>query len=267
MAIITRTYTFTDGTTAYGSQVESEISGIVVALNALDAGTSTWTYVKATNSTITNLTLAGNLAAGNNKITGLAAATGNGEAVRYEQIVSAFIPAGLVAPYAAATAPTGWLLCDGTAVSRVTYVDLFTIIGTAHGTGDGATTFNLPDYRGRFLRMVDAGTARDPDAASRTAMATGGNTGNNVGSLQTGASIAHTHTATVTDPAHAHTERYATGGGASNGMVVSTTSQITNTESVNTTASNVTGITVSNSSTGGNETRPINAYVQYIIKY
>ena len=48
-----------------------------------------------------------------------------------------------------ASIPTGWLACDGLAVSRVTYLDLFNVIGTTYGVGDGSTTFNLPDYRGR----------------------------------------------------------------------------------------------------------------------
>lgn len=48
-----------------------------------------------------------------------------------------------------ATAPTGWLLCDGTNVSRTTYADLFAVIGTTYGPGDGSTTFNVPDMTGR----------------------------------------------------------------------------------------------------------------------
>lgn len=50
---------------------------------------------------------------------------------------------------ARASVPPGWLLCDGTAVPRLAYADLFTAIGTAFGEGDGSTTFNLPDFRGR----------------------------------------------------------------------------------------------------------------------
>jgi len=57
---------------------------------------------------------------------------------------------GVVVMYGAATAPTGWLLCDGSAVSRTTYARLFAIISTTFGTGDGSTTFNLPDFRGIF---------------------------------------------------------------------------------------------------------------------
>ena len=59
---------------------------------------------------------------------------------------------GMIAPFAMTSAPTGWLTCDGTAVSRTTYSDLFTAIGTTWGSGDGSSTFNLPDLRGAFLR-------------------------------------------------------------------------------------------------------------------
>ena len=55
--------------------------------------------------------------------------------------------AGMVVPFAGATAPAGWLLCDGSAVSRETYTALFSVIGTAYGAGDGSTTFNVPDLR------------------------------------------------------------------------------------------------------------------------
>lgn len=59
-------------------------------------------------------------------------------------------PTGSVVMYGAATAPTGWLICDGSAVSRTTYSDLFDVIGTTYGAGNGTTTFNLPDVRQRF---------------------------------------------------------------------------------------------------------------------
>jgi microcystin-dependent protein len=57
------------------------------------------------------------------------------------------MPTGSVIPFAGATAPTGFLICDATAVSRTTYADLFTVIGTTYGVGDNSTTFNLPDMR------------------------------------------------------------------------------------------------------------------------
>lgn len=65
-------------------------------------------------------------------------------------------PSGAIIAYGASTAPTGWLLCDGSAVSRSTYSSLFTAISTTWGTGDGSTTFNLPDFRGQFLRGYDS---------------------------------------------------------------------------------------------------------------
>mgnify|MGYP006921424268 CR=1 FL=1 len=59
------------------------------------------------------------------------------------------IPAGAISDYAGTTAPTGWLLCDGSAVNRTTYAELFSVIGTSFGAGNGSTTFNVPDFRGR----------------------------------------------------------------------------------------------------------------------
>ena len=58
-------------------------------------------------------------------------------------------PAGTIQLYGAATAPTGWMICDGTAISRSTYSKLYNIIGTSYGVGDGTTTFNLPNLKGK----------------------------------------------------------------------------------------------------------------------
>lgn len=149
-------------------------------------------------------------------------------------------PAGAVLAYAGASAPTGYLICDGSAVSRTTYAALFAVIGITAGQGNGTTTFNVPDYRGRFLRGVTGASANDPDASSRTAMNTGGNAGNNVSSVQ-GYNIQN----------HAHTLPFLgnLGVGAAN-------------------APNFdgSGSTKTTSAVGGNETRPINAYVNFIIK-
>lgn len=66
-------------------------------------------------------------------------------------ILSALLPAGLgPLPWCTDTPPTGWLLCYGQAVSRTTYSALFAVIGTTFGNGDGSTTFNMPDFRGRL---------------------------------------------------------------------------------------------------------------------
>lgn len=78
---------------------------------------------------------------------------------------SAGVPSGAIAHFAMNTAPTGWLKANGAAVSRTTYATLFAAIGTTFGVGDGSTTFNLPDLRGRFTRnwandgSIDSGRA------------------------------------------------------------------------------------------------------------
>ncbi|MER9870212.1 tail fiber protein [Mesorhizobium sp. M0136] len=71
------------------------------------------------------------------------------------------VPPGSVSMFAAATAPTGWLKCNGQAVSRTTYADLFAAIGTSWGVGDAVSTFNVPDFRGEFLRGFDDGRGID----------------------------------------------------------------------------------------------------------
>jgi microcystin-dependent protein len=161
---------------------------------------------------------------------------------------------GEVKAFAGATPPEGWLLCDGSTVSRSQYPELFAAIGTIHGQGNGATTFHLPDYRGRFLRGADdmgtGAAGRDPDASipgGRTAANTGGATGAEVGSVQSHTMQGHNH-------------QFATGRG--DGFGFSTGSGVV-ARSVDTSSfySNYT-----TTSTSGSETRPQNANVNYIIK-
>lgn len=66
-------------------------------------------------------------------------------------------PAGMIQMYGGSSAPTGWLFCDGSAVDREIYADLFTVIGTTWGVGNGVTTFNVPDIRGRAPIGVGTG--------------------------------------------------------------------------------------------------------------
>lgn len=73
----------------------------------------------------------------------------------------AAVPSGAVFYFAASSAPTGYLECDGSAVSRTTYADLFAVVSTTFGSGDGSTTFNLPDLRGEFIRGYDNGRGKD----------------------------------------------------------------------------------------------------------
>ena len=156
-------------------------------------------------------------------------------------------PTGVITAFAGVEAPAGFLICDGSPVSRTTYAGLFAVIGESFGAGDGVNTFNLPDLRGRFLRGLDGEAGNDPDKGTRVAMAAGGNIGNNIGSVQADENKSHTHNYKVwgawTDPV-ANMKI-----GAGNPSVVRTASQSD-------------GILAS----GGAESRPKNVYVNYIIK-
>ena len=81
------------------------------------------------------------------------------------------LPPGAVSAFAMNTAPTGWLECNGAAVSRTTYADLFAVIGTTWGVGDGSTTFNLPELRGEFVRGWDNSRGIDSGRAFASAQA------------------------------------------------------------------------------------------------
>lgn len=78
---------------------------------------------------------------------------------------------GAVVGFAGADPPDGWLECDGAALSRTTYANLFAVIGTTFGEGDGTTTFHLPDLRGEFVRGWDHGRGIDPDRVLGSAQA------------------------------------------------------------------------------------------------
>ena len=154
-------------------------------------------------------------------------------------IQQALTPTGAILPYGGFSAPLGYILCDGSSYLRSAQPALFAVIGTAYGAAD-STHFNIPDLRGQFLRGVSGVTGRDPDAASRTAMNPGGNSGDNIGSIQTSQFASHSHSYGETTTAGVD---YSVNPGTLVGIVSATTS-----------------------ATGGNETRPINAYVNYIIK-
>jgi microcystin-dependent protein len=103
-------------------------------------------------------------------------------------LVNTYVPVGVVNPYAGNSAPDGWLLCDGLAVSRTTYADLFAVIGTTFGVGDGATTFNKPDMKGRLPIGVGTG-----DASNATAHTLGQKEGDETHTLTEEEMPAHTH--------------------------------------------------------------------------
>jgi microcystin-dependent protein len=118
---------------------------------------------------------------------------------------SPLVPSGVIWPYGGSSAPTGFLMCNGDAVSRTTYADLFAAIGTTFGTGDGSTTFNLPDARGRTA--IGAGTYTDSVSGSIT--------------RTLGASLgAEKHVVTVSEmPSHNH------GGGSHTHLIAATGAQ------------------------------------------
>ena len=140
---------------------------------------------------------------------------------------------GTVHAYAGLTAPTGFLLCDGSAVSRSLYSDLYAVIGNTYGAGDGSTTFNLPDTRGIFLR----GAGTNPSNSANTTT---------IGTRQL-------------DDFKSHTHRTLRGSGTGTGNQLSNTVNAATTDD-----SNYSFITTA---TGGTETRPANVGVNYIIRH
>jgi microcystin-dependent protein len=115
---------------------------------------------------------------------------------------------GVIFPFGGSSAPTGFLMCYGAAVSRTNYAALFAVIGTTFGAGDGSTTFNIPDMRGRVPAGVD-----NMGGAAANRLTTGGSgiAGTTLGA--NGGSETHTLTAAEI-PAHAHA---IAAGGAANG--------------------------------------------------
>jgi len=103
------------------------------------------------------------------------------------EIRSVLTPSGSISMFGGATAPVGYLLCDGTAVSRTLYADLFTAIGTTYGVGDGSTTFNVPDLRGRAPIGAGAGAGLTPRAL-------GASGGDEEVTLTSAEMPSHTHT-------------------------------------------------------------------------
>ena len=116
------------------------------------------------------------------------------------------MPSGSIIVYAGSSAPTGWLFCDGSAISRSTYATLFGIISTSYGVGDGSSTFNLPDIRGRVVAGKEASASLLTSAVGGLNGNTLGNTGGAQGITLTSAQSglpAHNHTLTMN--AHTHT--------------------------------------------------------------
>jgi microcystin-dependent protein len=195
-------------------------------------------YELATSDPVKGGPVAGSLSAPTDGFNNAAA---QGLADRTLFLYNRLQPIGSIVMYGGTSAPTGWKMCDGSAISRSTYDALFAVVGENFGQGNGTTTFNLPDLRGQFVRGVDNGAGTDPDAGSRTAMATGGNTGDAVGSVQDEEFKEHNHDVN--------------GEGGLNSTLVAATSNNSTTPS-----------TITTENAGGSETRPTNAALNFIIR-
>jgi len=190
---------------------------------------------------------------------------------------ASIMPTGVILPYGASNAPNGWLLCDGSAVSRTTFASLFAVLtanGTTfpYGSGDGSTTFNLPDLRGRFPRFNDSmgtqGVSGTPAAGAANR-----DTGRLFGSTQAQATAKNGLGATTSgsDGTHTHgipADRWKYNVTASGGAYQSVDSSNIGTNGTQSRTTDNVGsghghtLTVS----GDAETRPINISVNAIIK-
>ena len=141
--------------------------------------------------------------------------------------VSSGVPTATLFPFAGSTVPSGFLLCNGQAVSRITFAALFTAIGTTYGSGDGSSTFNLPDIRGRVVAGRDqmgagAAAGRLTSATMTSADGIGGNGGVEQVTLSLSQMPAHQHNFTVraaTGPAS--TAAQGNGGASATGATTS----------------------------------------------
>lgn len=245
---------YCDGTNFYSAQTGS-------AGNFTVNGTLTATGLTATGLTDTgNMSVGGTLAVTgatsltSGSISGVmtaptaAAGTNTTQLATTAFVTQNAVLTGALLMWPTSSAPTGYLSCDGAAVSRVTYAALYAIVGTTFGIGDGSTTFNLPNYTSRMPYGTTIG-------------ATGGTADAVV--------VSHTHTATsvVTDPGHFHNsygDGAPNGGGAGNALVSSPRTPLP-------TQSAVTGVTVATTNTsagvsGTNQNLPPYLGINFIIK-
>lgn len=146
------------------------------------------------------------------------------------------IPSGTIIAYPSKTIPSGWLECNGSEISRINYASLFSSVGTTYGSGDGSTTFNLPDLRGEFVRGFDDGKGVD--------------SGRVLGSFQSHQIQDHSHSLSQSGFYKYYTDNYKRGG--QDGTQVF----------------DIATVTVGNPNSGnhGAETRPRNIALVYIIK-
>jgi len=153
----------------------------------------------------------------------------------------ALVPSGAVMAWPTETAPSGWLECNGQSLSRTTYADLFAAIGTTYGYAD-ASHFYIPDYRGLFFRGWDHSKGNDPDAGDRTTFESATQTGDHVPTFQNHELDSHKHD------------------------IWSDDGTVTQTGSGKQWPGTANEETRRTQYTGGNETRPKNVTVMWVIK-
>lgn len=188
-----------------------------------------------------------------------------GLAALKQELINQLVPPGTIVAFGGpvnggfgqpSNIPNGWLLCDGSVYDRTQYAALFQAIGTAWGAaGFIGNGFQVPDLRGQFLRGVSAGTGRDPEAYARAPLYGGGNFGDQVGSYQGHQIASHTHPLNVNN-----------GRGYVLGVFVPG-SVNPGWDAPGSYWNQTDTLSISVQPSGGTETRPKNAAVNYIIKY
>lgn len=153
------------------------------------------------------------------------------------------VPIGSMFQWLTGTAPTGYLLCQGQAISRTTYTLLYGVIGTTYGVGDNSTTFNIPDLRGYFVRGLDTTQGVDPDYSGKA-----------LGDIQSDGVVAHVHRIQTDDYGDSDLSAFVGRGSA------------TLEDSSNVVKSSGPYNSVNSSYIGEAETRPKNIALNYIIK-